>query len=95
MAKVVNDPQELPVNIIQLKLSRVPFLSKEFLDSVIKKTQPKSGIKKNNYYLVPTDAQISWLQPTKQLQQYHYILKMLRIKKGYTYLMIINDKDNV
>jgi hypothetical protein len=95
MAKVVNDPKELPVSIFQVELSRVPFLTIELLDKITKKIQAKGGIKKNNYYLLPTEGNISWLQPTPELGKYHRFLRLLKTKKGFHYLMIINDKQDV
>jgi hypothetical protein len=95
MSIVVNDPKELPISIFQVPLSKVPFVSIEFLDSITKQTQKKEGIKNNNYYLLPTQSKVSWLQPSKELANYHMLLKLVRTKRHCAYLMIINDKTNV
>lgn len=95
MAKIVTDPDNLPINIFQINISRVPLLTTEFLDEVTKKVSEKCGIKRNNYYLLPTENYVSWLQPTEQLKRYNFLLRTLRVKKGYKYLMVINDTNNV
>lgn len=95
MVIIVNDPENLPISIFQIKLSRIPFLKEEFLDSITKKIQATIGIKKNNYYLLNTEGNISWLQPTPELSHFHTLLRLLKRKKGYDFLMIINDNEKV
>lgn len=95
MAIIVNDPNKLPITILQVDMSKVPLFTKDFLDELTKRKDGKGGIKRDNYYLLSTESNISWLQPTKQLGQYHLLLRLLRIKKGFHYLMVINDKQDV
>lgn len=92
MAINVTDIESLPTTIFVVNLSKIStFATEEFLDSIIKKV----GVTRNDYYLLPTDGNISWLQPTKELTGYHMFLRILRVKKGFNYLMIIKDKTNV
>lgn len=92
MAINVTDADNLPTTIFQIPLSKVStFITEDFLNSIIKKI----GVTRNNYYLLPTDGNISWLQPTRELTGYHMFLRILRVKKGFDYLMIINDKADV
>ena len=92
MAIIVNNPENLPTTIFVVNLSKIStFANEEFLNSITK----KHGVARNDYYLVPTDGNITWLQPTKELTGYHTFLRILRVKKGFKYLMIIKDKIDV
>lgn len=93
MAIIVNNPENLPVKIFTIYLSEVShFISESFLESITKSIQAKFGIKRNNYYLLPTEGNITWLQPTRELVKFHFFLRLLKVRKGYTYIMIVNDK---
>jgi len=94
---VVNDPDLLPENIYQVEIEKVlKFASQDFLDSITKKIQADIGIKKNNYYLLKTDGNVSWLQPTPELRLFHRLLRRIKIVKGANYLMItFKPKENV
>lgn len=89
MSIVVNDPDKLPKRILQIKLSEVSFISKEFMERMNNTNeQGGTGITRNNYYLVDTSSNVSWLQRTQELINYHQFLKLARIK-GFTYIMLI------
>jgi hypothetical protein len=86
MAIIVNDPENLPIRIFQIEMSKVSsFINKEFLDSITERKE--IGIKRNNYYFIATNSSIGWLQPTEALKTYHYFLGLCR-KIGYDFLMI-------
>ena len=89
MAIIVNDPNNLPPRILQIKLSEVSFINKEFMEKMNKTNEHAgTGIERYNYYMVSTDSNVSWLQRTQELMNYHYFLNIAK-RKGFTYLMII------
>jgi len=81
MAIVVNDPEKLPIKILQINMSQASFLS-----FILKR--PGIGLERDNYFIIRTDSNVSWLQPTQELQSYHLFLRQY-FRKGFTYLMIM------
>lgn len=82
----VTDPANLPIAIFQISLSQVStFMTENFLDKMVNKKEV--GIKRDNYFMLNTNSNISFLQKTRELEAYHAFLHIC-MKKGFKLLMI-------
>jgi hypothetical protein len=89
MAIVVNAPENLPLRFAQLEISKFKgHLGLPFLDRLTSPSH-KIGIKRNNYYLVRTDALFTFTTPTIES---NILVRLIRWaeNKNYDYLMFIN-----
>jgi hypothetical protein len=88
MAIVANDPKNLPTKILQIKMSQISLLGADFFKMIDVEHNPSLGKETEKYYMLNTNSAVSWLQPSTELQTYHFFIR-LAAKQGYNHVMII------
>lgn len=82
MSVVVNDPANLPINIMVVYISSKRFI--KFLNEIVIRND--IGVKRNDYFVINTRSMISWLQPNEELQLWHRFLYECRTR-GFSLIM--------
>lgn len=87
--KIIEVDEGLPKKIFQFRLSQFKgWLTKEFLEMIVKPIQGP-GIKKNNYFIVRTDAVYQFREQTVESTLFMMMLTH-SLNRGCQYVMIIN-----
>lgn len=89
MIEIINDPKKAKDRFFQVNISAFKgHLGTTILDNIIDPST-KAGIKRNNYYIIRTDANYNFNIKSIETMIIQALLMTAR-KKQYNYLMIIN-----